>query len=102
VLVAAHEIGRDAPSVVSGKDASRSGGVSFPLISTSGGLPGVKKRSLIFDEVFSIAASSAGVENGAGAGAAAAAAALAGRGAEEARFGAPFVGEDIEKVPPFG
>jgi hypothetical protein len=40
-------------------------GDNLPLISTSGGRPGEKKRSLIFEEVFSIAASSAGVENGA-------------------------------------
>jgi len=67
-------------------------GVSFPLISTSGGLPGEKKRSLIFAEVLSIAASKVGVEMGAAAGAAAAAV----RGAEEVGFAAGFVGEDIE------
>ena len=70
-------------------------GVSFPSISTSGGLPGVKKRSLIFAAVFSIATNSAGVENGAGAGAAAVAAAVAGRGAGGATFGGPVVEEDI-------
>lgn len=67
-------------------------GVSFPLISTSGGLPGEKKRSLIFDEVLSMAASKVGVEMGAAAGAAAAAA----REAEESGFAMGFVGEDIE------
>ena len=70
---------------------------SFPLISTSGGFPGEKKRSLIFGEVFSIAASSAGVENGATAGAAA----VAARGADGPIFGTPFVGEDIEAVASF-
>ena len=49
-------------------------GASFPLISTSGGLPGVKKRSLIFDDVLNIVARSAGVAIGATAGAAAVAA----------------------------
>jgi hypothetical protein len=65
--------------------------VSFPLTSTSGGLPGEKKRSLIFAEVLSIAASKVGVEMGAAAGAAAAAV----RGAEGA-FAAGLVGEDID------
>jgi hypothetical protein len=71
----------------------------LPLISTSGGLPGEKKRSLIFAPLFNIAASNAGVEKGAGAGAAAAAAAPAGLGVAGAAgtpFGAVFVGEDIE------
>src|ERR1700677_2982583 len=80
-------------------------GVSLPLISTSGGFPGVKNRSLIFSEVFSIAASSAGVENGAAAGAAATAAptaaaagrATVGTGTVEVGFGAPFAEEDIKK-----
>src|SRR5580658_9978066 len=67
-------------------------GTSFPLISTSGGLPGEKKRSLIFGEVLSIAANRAGVCMGAAAGAAAAAV----RGAEEAGFVTGLVGEDIE------
>lgn len=67
-------------------------GTSFPLTSTSGGFPGEKKRSLIFGEVRSIAASRAGVEIGAGAGAAAAAV----RGAEAGGFTTGFVGEDIE------
>lgn len=78
-------------------------GDSFPLISTSGGFPGEKKRSLIFGDAFNIAASRAGVEKGAGAGAAAAAEALAGRGvdgADGAIFGAVIVGEDIEAVWP--
>jgi hypothetical protein len=38
---------------------------SRPLISTNGGMPGVKKRSLIFDALRSIAVSNAGVVNGA-------------------------------------
>jgi len=38
---------------------------SFPLISTSGGFPGEKKRSLIFGEVLSITASRSGVGIGA-------------------------------------
>ena len=67
-------------------------GASFPLVSTSGGFPGEKKRSLILGEVLSIAASKAGVDMGAAAGAAAAAV----RGAEEAVFATGFVGEDIE------
>src|SRR5258708_25056332 len=66
-------------------------GASFPLISTSGGFPGEKNRSLIFGEVLSIAARSSGVDIGA----AAVAAAAAARGADGAIFGAPFVGEDI-------
>src|ERR1700691_248481 len=66
-------------------------GTSFPLISTSGGLPGEKKRSLIFAEVLSIAASRAGVDMGAAAGAAAAAA----RGAAGGTVATGFVGEDI-------
>jgi hypothetical protein len=70
-------------------------GASFPLISTSGGLPGEKNRSLIFGDTFSIAASNAGVENGAGAAAGAAAAAAAGRGATGATLGTPFPEEDI-------
>jgi hypothetical protein len=43
------------------------------LISTNGGFPGDKNKSLIFEEVCSIAASKAGVESGAGERAAAAA-----------------------------
>src|SRR5271168_5660264 len=77
-------------------------GASFPLISTSGGFPGEKNRSLTFAEVLSIEAKSSGVEIGAAAGAAAAApAALAATAGAEAgtalggRF-AGFVGEDIE------
>jgi len=69
-------------------------GASFPLISTSGGFPGEKKRSLIFGEVLSIAASRAGMEIGAGAGAAAAA--VPGEG--EVMFATGFVREDIEAV----
>jgi hypothetical protein len=52
-------------------------GESFPLISTSGGFPGEKNKSLILAEVRSIAASKSGVEIGAGAEAAAAAPATA-------------------------
>ena len=52
-------------------------GESFPLISTSGGFPGEKNKSLILVEVRSIAANRSGVEIGAGAGAAAAAPATA-------------------------
>src|ERR1700678_956017 len=75
-------------------DRAAPAGTSFPLISTSGGLPGEKKRSLIFGEVLSIAASRAGVDMGAAAGAAAAAT----RGAGEAAFANGFAGEDIEAV----
>jgi hypothetical protein len=57
-------------------------------------LPGEKKRSLIFADVRSIAASRAGVCMGAAAGAVAAAV----RGAEEAVFATGFVGEDIEET----
>jgi hypothetical protein len=49
-------------------------GESLPLISTSGGFPGEKKRSLTFAEDLSIDARSSGVEMGAAAGAAAVAA----------------------------
>src|SRR5580693_9366712 len=67
-------------------------GASFPLISTSGGRPGEKNRSLTFAEVFNIEASSSGVEMGAAAGAAAAAARMGaegtGAGAEGERAGA--------------
>src|ERR1700728_2281118 len=48
-------------------------GASFPLISTSGGRPGEKNRSLTLAEVLNIEARSSGVEIGAAAGAAAAA-----------------------------
>jgi hypothetical protein len=61
------------------------------LISTSGGFPGEKNKSLIFGEALSIAVSRAGVEIGAGAGATAAAV----PGAEEAIFATGFAGEDI-------
>jgi hypothetical protein len=44
-------------------------GVSRPLISTIGGLPGEKNKSLIFADFRSIAVSKAVVEKGAGAGA---------------------------------
>jgi hypothetical protein len=54
-----------------------------------GGFPGEKKRSLIFGDVLSIAASRSGVEIGAGAGAAAVA-----LGVAEAAFGVTG-GEDI-------
>jgi len=47
------------------------------LTSTSGGLPGEKKRSLIFGALRNMAVSNEGVENGAGAGALAGAAAPA-------------------------
>src|SRR5580698_844346 len=66
-------------------------GISFPLISTSGGLPGEKKRSLIFGDTLSIAASRSGVEIGAAAGAAAAAV----RGPEATIVGAGMIGKDI-------
>jgi len=72
-------------------------GASFPLISTSGGFPGEKKRSLIFGEVLSIADSRSGVDIGATAGAAA----VAARGAAATIFGTTFVGEDIEAVASF-
>src|ERR1700685_1159246 len=48
-------------------------GASLPLISTSGGRPGEKNRSLTLAEVLNIEARSSGVEMGAAAGAAAAA-----------------------------
>src|SRR5271170_5883135 len=81
-------------------------GDSFPPISTRGGLPGEKKRSLILGEAFSIAANSAGVENGAGAGATPVAAPALAEGAPgweagAATFGATFVGEDITAVSSF-
>src|SRR5712671_6051751 len=66
-------------------------GASFPLISTSGGLPGVKKRSLIFDDVLNIVARSAGVAIGATAGAAAVA-------ATGAVLGTTVAGEDMGAV----
>jgi hypothetical protein len=58
---------------------------NFPLISTNGGLPGEKNRSLMFGELFNITVSKAAVEAGAGAGATAAALPAAG-----------FTGEAIE------
>lgn len=75
-------------------------GDNLPLISTSGGFPGEKNRSLIFAVPFSIAASSAGVEKGAApdaaglaagtrAGATAAALAAAGLAAREGAAPAP-------------
>src|SRR5580700_10102716 len=73
-------------------------GASLPLISTSGGLPGEKKRSLILAEVLSIDAKSSGVEIGAVAGAAAAAARATGAAAAAgATFSGRLAGEDIEK-----
>lgn len=69
-------------------------GTNFPLISTSGGLPGEKNKSLIFGEALSIAASKAGVDMGAAAGAAAAAV----RGAEEAAVASGLLGEDMEAL----
>jgi hypothetical protein len=66
------------------------------LISTSGGFPGEKKRSLTFADVFTIAAKSAGVENGAAAGAAAAAARPTGtEETAETTRGGILCGEDI-------
>ena len=72
-------------------------GASLPLISTSGGLPGVKNRSLILGELFNIAARSAGVEKGAGAGAVAAEAGPVALGAVAAgtTLGGTLDGEDI-------
>lgn len=87
---------RRVSSVVSARVAPA--GESFPLISTNGGFPGEKKRSLIFDEVLSIAASNSGVEIGAGAGVAA----VAARGAAEAGLGTPTGGEDIGFVTVLG
>src|SRR5580704_5563337 len=65
-------------------------GISFPSISTSGGFPGEKKRSLIFGDTLSIAASRSGVEMGA-----AARAAVAVRGADATTLSAGLIGEDI-------
>src|ERR1700719_756310 len=76
---------RRVSSGVSGRAAPA--GASFPLISTSGGFPGEKKRSLIFGEVLSIVVNRAGLEIGAGAGAAAAAVPRS----EEAILGTGFV-----------
>jgi hypothetical protein len=67
-------------------------GESFPLISTSGGLPGEKKRSLIFVEVFNMAVSNSGVEVGAAAGAVAT---LGVRGRGFTGFVTAVAGEDI-------
>ena len=76
---------RRVSSLVRGREAPAR--TSFPLISTSGGFPGEKKRSLTFGEVFSIEAKSSGVENGAAPGATAVAATVEGgttfRGASE-------------------
>src|SRR5580658_7330356 len=74
-------------------------GASLPLISTSGGFPGEKKRSLTLAETLSIDARSSGVEMGAAAGAAAVAARAAATGAAAGttlggRF-ARFIGEDM-------
>ena len=78
---------------------------SLPLISTSGGFPGEKKRSLTLAEVRSMAAnrSGVGVRTGAGATAAALAAAAPEAGAAAAAagtaiLGGRIVGEDISKV----
>jgi hypothetical protein len=66
-------------------------------------LPGEKKRSLIFGEVFSIAASRAGVEKGAATAAAAPVAAVLARPrVEGATFGTLFAVEDIGAVLPLG
>jgi hypothetical protein len=91
---------RRVSSLVSGRAAPA--GDNFPLISTSGGFPGEKNRSLTFSEVLSIAVSKSFVEIRAGAAAAAAALVPApadGCGDGEAtgvgRFGIRFVGVDI-------
>ena len=77
---------RRVSSLVSARPAPA--GASLPLISTSGGLPGEKKRSLIFGEVLNIAASSVGVVIGATAGVAAVA-------VPEVELGTAVVGEDM-------
>src|ERR1700733_2584932 len=91
---------RRVSSLVSGRAAPA--GDNFPLISTSGGFPGEKNRSLTFAEVLSIAESKSLVEIRAGAAAAAAALAPApadGFGDGDATgvgtFGIRFVGVDI-------
>jgi hypothetical protein len=65
------------------------------LISTSGGFPGEKKRSLILDETLSIEANSSEIECGAAAGAAAVAVAVVATLTGGATFGGWLVGEDI-------
>lgn len=89
---------RRVSSMVSGRAAPA--GDNFPLISTSGGFPGEKNRSLTFSEVLSIAASKSLVEIRAGAAAAAAALVPAdvfgdGEATGVGRFGIRFVGVDI-------
>src|SRR5580658_8570696 len=91
---------RRVSSLVSGRVAPA--GDNFPLISTSGGFPGEKNRSLTFSEVLSIAAGKSLVMIRAGAVAAAAALVPApadGFGNGEATgvgtFGIRFVGVDI-------
>src|ERR1700727_2843486 len=77
---------------------------SLPLISTSGGFPGEKKRSLTLAEVRSMAAnrSGVGIRTGAGATAAALGAAAPEAGAAAAAagtgiLGGRIVGEDIRR-----
>lgn len=70
---------RRISSLVSGRAAPA--GESLPLISTRGGLPGEKKRSLTFADVLSINARSSVVEMDATAGAAAVAVRAAATGA---------------------
>src|SRR5580658_6649539 len=93
---------RRVSSLVSGRAAPA--GDSFPLISTSGGFPGEKNKSLTFADVLSMAASKSLVEIRAGAGAAAAALPAApapadgfgdGEAAGVGTFGIGFVGVDM-------
>src|ERR1700677_600509 len=93
---------RRVSSLVSGRAAPA--GASFPLISTSGGFPGEKNKSLTFADVLSMAASKSLVEIRAGAGPTAAALPAApapadgfgdGEAAGVGTFGMGFVGVDM-------
>src|ERR1700728_4599676 len=99
---------RRVSSAVRGRGAPAD--ASLPLISTSGGFPGEKKRSLTLAEVRSMTANRSGVgmRTGAGATAAALAAAAAEAGAAAAAagtgtgiFGGRIVGEDIRRSNSF-
>src|ERR1700686_3504533 len=98
---------RRVSSAVRGRGAPAD--ASLPLISTSGGFPGEKKRSLTLAEVRSMAANRSGVSirTGAGATAAALAAAAPVAGAAAAAatgtgiFGGRVVGEDIRRSNSF-
>jgi hypothetical protein len=70
MFIVADQLRGDVTGIV-GRQARAPTAARRPLTSTKGGLPGVKKRSLILGALRSIVANNDAVENAAGAGAAA-------------------------------